>query len=347
MAKTLSKQISLGTDPMTGKRIRKWIHADSKTGLRQAEKDAIAEFARNGSPSQITYKVYEEKWFDAYKSNVQPSTRGQYKSFLKYSEPLHNKKIKDITKTDLQKIVSGLMDRPVACERYMGMMSSLWKCAVADGICSKDITIGIKRAKKTKTTRRPLNQEELEGVKKADFDEMEQFMVDLLLQFGLRPGEAFALNKQSFNKKDRSLTIDKAVSYNGNNPYIKSTKTGVTRVLPVPDSFWAKIPQTKTMYYFTENDGQLLTRSNRIKLQNSILNEINKAMGGTKKIRKTDITLYNFRHHKASLLYYLPGVSVKKKAQYMGHSEEMFLRIYSHMMEDKEDSEVLRDAVNL
>jgi integrase len=83
------------------------------------------------------------------------------------------------------------------------------------------------------------------------------------------------------------------------------------------------------------------------KLQNSILNKINTAMGGTKKIRKTDITLYNFRHHKASLLYYLPGVSVKAKAAYLGHSEEMFLKVYSHMMEEKEDKEVLRDAVNL
>ena len=70
-------------------------------------------------------------------------------------------------------------------------------------------------------------------------------------------------------------------------------------------------------------------------------------MGGTDKIRKTTITFYNFRHHKASLIYYLPGISIKKKAQYMGHSEEVFISIYSHLMEEKESSEILREAVDL
>lgn len=345
MAK-FNKQISLGYDPITGARIRVWIHADSKTALKQAEKDAIAEHARSGTPSQVKFKDYQDQWFKAYKGNVEPRTKATYQSVLKYTEPLHRKKMKDITRTDLQKTINELWDKPEMCAKYISLIRHMWRTAVGDGICSKDITLGLNLPKHSKSTRRPLREAELDAIPKADFTTMEQFLVDVLLQFGLRPGEALALNTMAFNKADRTLTIDKAVSYNGNSPYIKSTKTGVVRVLPVPDSFWPKIPETKELYYFMV-DGQLMTQSQSNAMSNSIIHKINIAMGGNSHIRLTDMTLYNFRHHKASTLYYLPGVSIKKKAQYMGHSEEMFLRTYSHMMEEKEDTEALRAVTNL
>ena len=348
MSKKLSKQISLGIDPLTGKRIRKWIHADSKTGLRQAEKDAIAEFARIGTPSTITYKEYEQKWYDAYRSNVTPHTEQGYKSILKRNASLHNKKMTDILKTDLQKIINDSWDSPSICIRYSSMMKQLWDCAISDGICNKNIAYGLKLPKAPKTVRRPLTQNELSGIKNAEFDPLERFMMDILLQFGLRPQEAYALNKQSFDRKARLLIIDKAVAYDHNKAYLKSTKNEKTRELPVPDSFWNKIPNTSTMYFFIEEDsGDLFRRSRANKFEREILKKINLAMGGTDKIKVTDMTFYNCRHHKASLLYYLPGVSLKKKAEYMGHTEKMFLQIYSHMMEDKEDTEALREAINL
>ena len=346
MAKKLSKQISLGIDPLTGKRVRKWIHADSKTGLKQAEKDALMQFARDGTQSNVKYKDFQDNWFETYKSNVQPHTKEVYLSTLKPSESLYQKKMKDITRTDLQKAVNTIWDKPAKCGLYIQLLRNMWKVAMADGIVTKDITIGLNAPKRKKTVRRPLTEKELEGVKKAKLDATERFLVDVLLQFGLRPGEAFALNKQSFNRRDRTLVIDKSVSYDSNTPFIKNTKTGVTRVLPVPDSFWSKIPDTKTLYYFMKDD-KLLGKTQRTEMATEIVRKINEAMGGNDKLKLTDITLYNFRHHKASLLYYLPGISIKKKAEYMGHSEKMFLEIYSHMMEEKEDSEVLREAVDL
>ena len=347
MSKKLSKQISLGIDPLTGKRIRKWIRGDTKTELRQAEKKALADFARNGAPSSILFKDFKKNWFEAYKGNVQPHTKEVYLSALKASDPLNQKKVKDITRTDLQKTINAYWNTPTSCHLYVSFLRHMWGVAIADGIVSKNITAGLSTPKRSRIARRPLTENELTGIKKADLDESERFLVDILLQFGLRPGEAFALNKKSFNRKDRTLTIDKAVAYDQNVPFIKSTKTGVTRVLPVPDSFWQKIPDTKTLYYFVTEDGKLLTKALKTTMARNIRKKINQAMGGNDKLQLTDLTLYIFRHHKASLLYYLPGVSLKKKAEYMGHSEKMFLEIYSHMMEEKEDSEALREAVNL
>ena len=347
MSKKLSKQISLGIDPLTGKRIRKWIHADSKAGLRQAEKDAIAEYARNGTPCTITYKEYEQKWFDAYCLQLAPHTKSEYHGILKRNIPLHNKKMKDITRTDLQKIINENWEKPSVCSRYAQLMKRIYECAVSDGVCPKNIVCNLRLPKRHRITRRPLTENELSGIKKAEFDPLERFMMDILLQFGLRPQEAYALNKKSFDKKARTLTIDKAVGYDSGRPFLKGTKTGVTRILPVPDTFWPKIPTSNQFFYFTDESGQLLTAGQSLEFQHKIIDKINAAMGGTDNLRLTDMTFYNCRHHKASLLYYLPGVSIKKKAEYMGHSEQMFLQTYSHMMEDKEDTEVLRESVNL
>ena len=345
--KKISKQITLGYDPITGKRIRIRIYADSKAGLRQAEKDAIREYAKKGRPSHILYQDYEKKWFDAYCSHTQPHTQAGYWTILNKNKPLYGKKLKDITRTDLQKIINDHWDSPSVCIRYAQIMKRIFASAIDDDLCQKNVALNLSVPKAVKTVRRPLTEEELTAISKAEFDPSERFMMDVLLQFGLRPQEAYALNKQSFNRKARTLTIDKALAWDHNQPIIKSTKTGVTRVLPVPDSFWSRIPETKTMYYFTEDNGQLLRHHKADDFARGILKKINEAMGGTDKLKVTDMTLYNCRHHKASLLYYLPGISVKKKAQYMGHSEKMFLQTYSHMMEDKEDSEVLRQAVSL
>lgn len=343
--KKLSKQITLGYDPYTGKRIRTRVYGASKAALAQAEKDALREFAKSNSITSITFGKYRDKWFEANCTTVSPRTQEYYRGLLKKLEPLENMRMSRITRLDLQKIINDNWEHPTSCKRIAMISGWIWRSAVIDGAVDKNIAEGLKTPKKPKSERQALSQAELEGIRKADFDGQEQFLVDVLLQFGLRPGEAFALSPRSFNRKTRTLRIDKAVSYTGGQPFIKSTKTDVIRDLPVPDSFWQKIPKTKGMYFFVNDEGKLFTRSEAGSLAARIIGKINKAMGGSKTVKATHMSLYTFRHNKASLLYYMPGISLKKKAEYMGHSEKMFLQTYSHLMEGKEDTEMLRQEV--
>lgn len=344
MTKKYSKQISLGYDPMTGKRIRKRVYADSKAGLRQAEHELIKEYAKRGNPSNMLYKDYEDLWWQANCSHLTPKTQSGYQDLLKKMEPLHNRKMSQIIRTDLQQILSDCWDRPVLCNKLASMMSNIWRNAAQDGVVEKNIAEKLKRPKRAAPVRRALTEAEMSAIKVADFTPEERLLVDILLQFGLRPGEALALDLRSFNRQDRTLTINKALTHDGTRPVIKSTKTGVTRTLPVPDSFWPKLPK-KAMYLFQNEDGSLYSRGQVLNISNHIRLKINKAMGGSYYFRVTDMSLYTFRHNKASQLYYLPGVSLKKKAEYMGHSEMMFIRTYSHLIDAKEDTEALREAV--
>lgn len=302
-----------------------------------------------GNSTGILYSDYEKRWYEIFRSQVSPHRHACNQSVLKKNNRLHPIKMEDITRSDLQQIVNDNWQHPCACRVYAGMMRHMWTCAVADGICQRNIAIGLNLPKKNRqpVCRRPLTEQELKGILHADLNVSERFLLDVLLQFGLRPGEAFALSRGSFHRTERVVIIDRAVAYNKGIPYLKETKTGVTRTLPVPDSFWNKIPVTDSCFYFVNEKGGLMTAGQRQVYQLRIIDKINKAMGGSRHDRLTDMTLYYFRHHKASLLYYQPGVSLKKKAEYMGHSEKMFLETYSHMMEEKEDLEALRKEVLL
>jgi integrase len=344
--KKLSKQISLGYDPMTGKRIRKRIYADTKAGLTQAEKDLIAEYARHGNPSTLTFGEYKEKWWNANVAHKAFSTQDAYKAAFSHVAYLEPVRMRDITRTDLQAAVNKLIHVPCMCRRVASILGSVWEAAVIDGVIEKNVALKLKRPKYKKSRRRALTEEELKAVREADLNPMERLFVTYLQQFGLRPGEAFALDRRALSKKDLTLTINKSVTYNSEKPVLKGTKTGVTRVLPVPASIIPQLqPVNNQLYLFTNEDGSFFTKTQARRFKERIIKKINMQMGGTDKIKKTDMTLYYFRHTRASQLYYITTVSTKAKAAYLGHSETMFLRIYSHMLEEKEEIEALREAV--
>lgn len=344
--KKLTKQITLGVDPYTGKRIRKRISANSKTALDQAIREAQREFDREGKKSDTTVKEYFEQWYDAYASRLAPNTQANYRSTLNLCKGIYDKKMRLVTRTDLQKIINDNWEHPDTCRRLGGKLQTIWDLAMADGIVNRNIAVRLSRPKVIHAERRPLTAEEKKALDKADFTPDERFLVDILYNFGLRPGEALALCKSDVNFRDNTITISKSLTHINSKPIIKSTKTTKNRTLPVPDFMMAKFRKVEGLYFFHTEDGSPLTKMAAYAMSRSILDKINLAMGGTKKLRVTDMTLYTFRHNKATALYYYSGnLSLKKKAEYMGHSEEMFIRTYSHLVEDREETELLRQAI--
>jgi integrase len=53
---------------------------------------------------------------------------------------------------------------------------------------------------------------------------------------------------------------------------------------------------------------------------------------------ETNITAHRLRHNFCSLLcYQVPKISTKTIAKILGDTEEMVLKVYSHILEEKED----------
>lgn len=74
-------------------------------------------------------------------------------------------------------------------------------------------------------------------------------------------------------------------------------------------------------------------RTNSLKHRNSLLKQLKKEICPI-----TDLTAHIFRHNYATILYY-SGISIKKAAALMGHTDtKMIMQVYAHLDDEKEQT---------
>lgn len=341
-----NKQVTIGYS-LEGKRIRKWIHADSQQELKRKERELLLE-ADKELQSNTRFGDYAQRWYEAYKSHLSEASQHIYSYALRCLAPLNNKMLKAITRTDIQQIINSYSDRPHSAQMIAMTAKQILQAAAADNLILP-MYLSFSLPKKQKAEKRALTASEKEAVKSADLEPMERLFVDIEFYLGLRPEETRALQPRDFDLKARTVTISRASALHGE-AIIKETKTGHTRTIPVPDILIAEIRAYNAsfsgFYYFVDKQGRLFSSWAYDSFTKRIFKKINVALGGNAHMNLLNgMTMYTFRHNRATELYYLPGVSTKKKAEYMGHSEEMFLKTYSHLDNSKEDEELLRQVL--
>ena len=321
-----------------GKPIRKRFSAETKAELNAKIEQYKEDLRKESSPSSITFGVYAERWKDTYKKNRSQKTQDMYDYALTKCSALDKTAIQKITKTMCQAVINEVWDTPSAARQVHLTMNQVFKAAVNDGIISKNPAAGIEVPKTKKKEIYLMTDDDLEAVRKADLNPKDRMFVEILMVFGLRPGEALALQKSDFDIQRKNLRIEKSLELmDDNTSQIKSTKTGVSRDIPIPDEIIphlkAYFKENKGDYMFTKEDGGLYTKSAYRKMSVRISKKVMEA-GGAK------ITMYQFRHRRSTDLYYLTQrgiISVKKACSLLGNSEEVFLSTYAHIDESKED----------
>lgn len=334
------KQISLGYDA-SGRQVRKWISADSKTELKEKILRYRMELEQVENPSDITFKKYADQWIQTYKAHRAKQTQEMYIYALRKCEELNPVPVKKITKSMCQQVVNESWDHPSTARNIVLTLKQIFKTAAADGIIATNPALSLSLPKKPQSKFYLLTKEDLEKVKNAPLNESDRLLVTILQVFGLRPAEALALQPNDFDWKNGALRITKAVELaNDNRGRIKNTKTEVSRDIPIPDEISAQLREQiraiKSVFLFTKADGGLYTKSAYRRMSERILQAID----------VPEATLYSFRHRRATDLYYLTqttGLSTKKAAYLMGHSEIIFLKTYSHVDEDLETQNIYQN----
>lgn len=346
------KQISLGYDD-NGKRVRKWIHADSQQELKRKERELL----KNADKEVIRktyFGEYAQTWFKTYKSNKETRTREFYQTGLAKLAALDKKELSRITRSMLQEILAENWEHPRTCKKLANMMSQIFRSAIADGLIYKNPAESLDIPKQTKTEKRILTQAEKEAIASTDLPPSEKLFLDLSRHLGLRPEEIRALTRSDIDFKNGTISINKAVIFAENAPELKGVKNGKPRVLPLQNglisSLRAYVKDCGWML-FTDSKGQMMSKSSFRCFQKRIFDEVNRQLGGTDKMNVLNgMTFYTLRHTKGTELYYLTQegkISTKLAAQYMGHSEIVFLSTYSHIDEQREQIEALRAVTNL
>lgn len=310
--------------------MRKRIYANTKAELSRLEAEAKEEFRR--SPNKITFVNLSQKWLNS--KHIEIATRNGYEACLKHCAAIESIPICNITKIDLQEIIDSVWDMPQTAKKVRVTLNQIFEYAIDAQICTFNPARNLNMPKLRKVRRSFLTDDQKSALFECNLPERERAYVNILFYFGLRPGEALTLRSSDFDFIRKQLTVDKAVGFDKNGtPYLKTTKTGSVRILPIPDAasnFFKTYCKDKN-YLLPGKKGELISKSTQRRMWENI-----KDAWGVE-----DATPYIFRYTYATDLYY-SDIDLKKAAYLMGHSStDMLLRVYAQLDDDRSDISVL------
>lgn len=351
-----------GTYNPDGTKHRLNLKSDKSSGDLEKQVNLLKEKVRNREFVHSTDELfidYAREWLKTYKKVRARNTQIMYENIIeKHLILLSRCRLNEITIDHISYVINCNAAHPRTCQQIALTFRQIIKAAIRskklppgiyDEIC-RDIEL----PKYIRKEKRSLMPEEIEAIKKADFTERERCFVYIIYGCGLRRGEALALKAFDINLKTQNLTVNKALAFEGNKPYLKDTKSqnGV-RSVPLPpflkEFLTEYIPTIEDKYLIGSKDGGLITLSGYRKMWESIIHKMNIAVGGSDTFPKIKgLTAHVFRHNYCSkLCYQVPTVSTKMIAKLMGDSEKMVLEVYSHICEDKENIDLaLTNAID-
>ena len=198
----------------------------TKSGFKKKE-DALAycQELKNVKPEeiQLTLQQLYDKWEPWYKPRVDPDTFGCYRAAFAYFKPLHNDNIKSISAENLQKCLD---DCPKGHRTHQNMKCTaglLWSFGIDNNYVEKDITRNLFVGKGASVQREPLDDIEVEKIRKEIGKDRYAPYVYALCYLGYRPGEMLEIKKDQVKEHKGSLYIVEG----------KKTDAGRDRIVPV------------------------------------------------------------------------------------------------------------------
>lgn len=173
---------------------------------------------------------------------------------------------------------------------------------------------------------------------------------------GMRKEEIIPITINDVDLENKTISINKAVTFINSKPTIKTTKNNKTRTVPILDKVYAivkdlynnAIKNNRELLFVKETDEQMLTDSAIRRHLESFLYSINKNYEKQQKELNKDFkltkenkikfTCHQLRHSYCTMLYY-SGIKIKEAQNLMGHSSaDMVYNIYTHLDSERENT---------
>ncbi len=297
---------------------------------------------------EAIFKDYKWEWFKTKEPLISAKSAQSYKSLLNnHFIEIDYKKIADIKKTDIQKLINSLIDKPNTANKVYMTLNQIMESAIDDDIINKNPCRRIVKPKmETKKQKRILTDEEFYLTEIADFNDREKMFVLMSKYCGLRPEETRALTKSDFVISNNTgyVIINKTVVYTSNQPIFQQFTKNNSSVREVPlfanilpfVSYYLSSIQTSKLFTNLTGGDEYLTNQSYKWLVKKIIDKIkSKALELDIEFNPKGFTPYIFRHTYATLLYY-SGVRLKDAEYYMGHSDSKMLnQVYIHLDKHK------------
>lgn len=350
-----------GTRTPSGQKRRKML-TSKKSSADLEKKVAAFKAALSEDDVQkrtITFGDYSKQWLEISKATKELNTKKMYRYTLSHFAGINHKLISDVTHSDFQQVINENLDHPRTCRTIKLTFTQIIKAAARDHYLTKsacdDILADISLPKYQKPLKRALSDSERHALFAADLDDRKRAFVSVLYFCGLRRGEALALMPSDFDFSAGTVSVSKSIIYDSNRPLLKpypKSDNGV-RVIPLPAASVAYIkPYVETCadrFLFHAENCDMMTAIAYRRMWDSIIYEMNVALGYVpKKTEKqiTKLTAHTFRHNYCTeLCYQIPKISTKEIARLLGDNEKMVIDVYSHLVEEKENTAEALDAI--
>lgn len=301
----------------------------------------------------ITFLDYARKWKEVYKANKSKNTQAMYYNVIEKHLYVVKCQMNAINRMDYQMLLNSIPGDRTRQQVSM-TFKQIVKSAIKDKLLPANVYNEIFDDTETIHYRAPekraLTETEKKATFDADLDPPDKVFLYILYGCGLRRGEALALSRFNISIDRRELTVGGSVAFDGNNPYLKGTKTrNGERTVPIPEmilpALESYLATLKGTLLFPSRNNDYLSKSSYDKKWARIIKGMEKASGET----FDTLTAHIYRHNYcANLCYKIPEISINMIAQLLGDNERMVIDVYNHCIAHKEKPhDVVADALAL
>lgn len=332
-------QILIGYNP-NGKPKYKNIYAYSIAELTKKELEA-RELIQKGvflADKSTTFGQYAQKWLDTIKLQLSANSIKMYEAAVNAhlkKMGFFNARLLDIRGITVRNALTVLADRRRTYQIVTMTAKRILRQAFIDGYTLTDISAQIDNVPYKAQEKRSLMEYEREALEKAELNDQDLFFLRLMLNCGLRKGEALAVFPADIDLKSRRLHISKTVIFlsNSRGEIKHSPKTDAgNRQIPIPAKllpFFKKMKDggKEPFQPIIQNPrtGGVVNYRNASNMWKRILEAASK-----KSEINISLTMHLLRHTYATDLYNA-GVPIKTAQYWMGHSNlQVLLGVYTH-----------------
>ncbi len=277
--------------------------------------------------SHQTFGEIRDEWYGTKKNYVQAATRRMYEidCFSRIAS-LDKKIISRIETKDINSIMLPLRDKTNIAEKVYMCLNQIFRYAIRKRIIVSNPMDLIARPKNrtSEKSRRALTENEKKVIENTEWNQRQELILKLFMNYGLRKQEATALQKRNIDLKNKTITIDHANDYTTSVPQTKKPKSVAgNRVVPMLDCDEAYFQSlTKDMdekdYLLQMKGGKVLTENSYRQLWDSVRRRMKRTAKEMNLEIPGDLTPRMCRHEYSIRIMNLPQ---REQMYLMGHED--------------------------
>lgn len=353
--------VYLGTDQVTGKKVKTNVTGRTKKEVKQKAKEAEIEFKANGSTrfqetNIKTFKELSDLWLSNYKLTVKPQSYRYTVSLLNNHiwPKLGSMKPHKITAVYLQTFINDLAPKLVHFSTVHSVVTRIIQFGVILQLLPFNPAREVMLPKGQKETRERVKFIDNTDLRKL-LDHMDMLsqqeykyyfdsvLYKLLLATGCRFGEVVALDWSDIDLDNKTISISKSYNRLVDLVGTPKSKAGI-RVISIDNKTVLMLKQYQGRQRLTFLDigekAPSVVFATPVRTYQSMQIMQQRLTKRCEEIGITYFTFHAFRHTHASLLLNA-GISYKELQYRLGHSQlSMTMDIYSHLSKDKEKEAV-------